>query len=87
MTSPVSQRDFVRTLQWFRPLITPFVRIVKIARIWEYRWPNTGLVIGGSVAARKKKNPSVLFDRWSLPSVPAFAPGWGAFYLATFSRI
>jgi hypothetical protein len=25
---------------------------------WEYRWPNTGLVIGGSVAARKKKNPS-----------------------------
>jgi hypothetical protein len=39
------------------------------------------------VAARKKKNPSVLFDRRSLPSVPAFAPGWDAFYLATFFRI
>jgi hypothetical protein len=36
------------------------------------------------VAARKKKNPSVLFDRRSLPSVPAFAPGWDAFYLAIF---
>jgi hypothetical protein len=31
------------------------------------------------VAARKKKNPSVLFDRRSLPSVPAIAPGWDAF--------
>jgi hypothetical protein len=39
------------------------------------------------VAARKKKNPPVLFDRWSLPSVPVFAPGWDAFYLATFFRI
>jgi hypothetical protein len=39
------------------------------------------------VAARKKKNPSVLFDRRSLPSVPAIAPGWDAFYLATFFRI
>jgi hypothetical protein len=39
------------------------------------------------VAARKKKNPSVLFDRRSLPRVPAFAPGWDAFYLATFFRI
>jgi len=64
-----------------------FLRILKSARIWEYRWPNTGLVIGGSVAARKKKIPSVLFDRRSLPSVPAFAPGWDAFYLATFFRI
>jgi hypothetical protein len=31
------------------------------------------------VAARKKKNPSVLFDRRSLPSVPAIAPAWDAF--------
>jgi hypothetical protein len=36
------------------------------------------------VAALKKKNPSVPFGRRSLPSVPAFAPGWDAFYLAIF---
>jgi hypothetical protein len=37
------------------------------------------------VAALKKKNSSVLFGRRSLPSVPAFAPGWDAFYLAIFA--
>jgi hypothetical protein len=36
------------------------------------------------VAALKKKNPSVPFGRRSLPSVPAFAPRWDAFYLAIF---
>jgi hypothetical protein len=39
------------------------------------------------VATRKKKNPSVPIGRRSLPSVPAIAPGWDAFYLATFFRI
>jgi hypothetical protein len=38
------------------------------------------------VATRKKKNLSALFDRRSLPSVPAFAPGWDAFYLAIFAQ-
>jgi hypothetical protein len=32
------------------------------------------------VAPRKKKNPSVLFDRRSLPRVPAITPGWDPFY-------
>jgi hypothetical protein len=39
------------------------------------------------VAAIKKKNPSVPFGRRSLPSVPAFAPGWDAFYLTIFCAL
>jgi hypothetical protein len=39
------------------------------------------------VAALKKKNPSVPFGRRSLPSVPAFAPGWDAFYLANLCAL
>ena len=39
------------------------------------------------MAALKKKNPSVPFGRRSLPSVPAFAPGWDAFYLAIFCAL
>ena len=38
------------------------------------------------MAALQKKYPSVLFGRRSLPSVPAFVPGWDAFYLAIFLR-
>jgi hypothetical protein len=90
MTSPVSPRDFVRICNGFGAYRSShlFENVeLKSARIWEYRSPNAGLVIGGSVAARKKKNPSVLFDRRSLPRVPAFAPGWDAFYLAIFCAI
>jgi hypothetical protein len=39
------------------------------------------------VAALKKKNPSVPFGRRSLPSVPAFAPGWDAFYLTISTHL
>ena len=38
------------------------------------------------MAALKKKNPSVPFGRRSLPSVPAFAPGWDAFYFCALKR-